>query len=76
MGAPGLEQCPLWHNPVSLCHLSGEITCLEGLTVVYRSSVDLFFYVVGGCQENEVGVGGSPTDTPMDTPTDTPFSRS
>ncbi|XP_068274800.1 coatomer subunit zeta-2 isoform X2 [Nyctibius grandis] len=32
----------------------GEIACLEGLTVVYRSSVDLFFYVVGGCQENEL----------------------
>ncbi|XP_009870534.1 PREDICTED: coatomer subunit zeta-1-like, partial [Apaloderma vittatum] len=31
-----------------------EITCLEGLTVIYRSSVDLFFYVVGGCQENEL----------------------
>ncbi|XP_035751572.1 coatomer subunit zeta-1-like, partial [Egretta garzetta] len=32
-----------------------EVTSLEGLTVVYRSSVDLFFYVVGGSQENEVG---------------------
>ncbi|XP_069732895.1 coatomer subunit zeta-2 isoform X3 [Phaenicophaeus curvirostris] len=32
----------------------GEIACLEGLTIVYRSSVDLFFYVVGGCQENEL----------------------
>uniref|UniRef100_A0A8D0F1P2 Coatomer subunit zeta n=1 Tax=Strix occidentalis caurina TaxID=311401 RepID=A0A8D0F1P2_STROC len=32
----------------------GEVACLEGLTVVYRSSVDLFFYVVGGCQENEL----------------------
>ncbi|KAM6107978.1 coatomer subunit zeta-2 [Pterocles gutturalis] len=32
----------------------GDIACLEGLTVVYRSSVDLFFYVVGGCQENEL----------------------
>ncbi|NXP03251.1 COPZ1 protein, partial [Thinocorus orbignyianus] len=32
----------------------GEIVCLEGLTVVYRSSVDLCFYVVGGCQENEL----------------------
>ncbi|XP_053944467.1 coatomer subunit zeta-2 isoform X5 [Cuculus canorus] len=32
----------------------GEIACLEGLTIVYRRSVDLFFYVVGGCQENEL----------------------
>ncbi|XP_054080442.1 coatomer subunit zeta-2 isoform X2 [Rissa tridactyla] len=32
----------------------GEVACLEGLTVVYRSSADLFFYVVGGCQENEL----------------------
>ncbi|KAM9267246.1 coatomer subunit zeta-2 [Morus bassanus] len=32
----------------------GEIACLEGLTIVYRSSIDLFFYVVGGCQENEL----------------------
>jgi len=28
---------------------------LEGLTCVYRSNVDLFFYVVGSAQENEVG---------------------
>ena len=26
----------------------------EGLTVVYRSNVDLFFYVVGRAEENEV----------------------
>lgn len=32
----------------------GEIACLEGLTVVYRSSSDLLFCVVGGPQENEV----------------------
>uniref|UniRef100_A0A672UNW4 Coatomer subunit zeta n=1 Tax=Strigops habroptila TaxID=2489341 RepID=A0A672UNW4_STRHB len=32
----------------------GEVACLEGLTVVYRSSGDLVFYVVGGCQENEL----------------------
>lgn len=29
---------------------------LEGLTCVYRSNVDLFFYVVGSAQENEVSV--------------------
>ena len=28
---------------------------LEGLTCVYRSNVDLFFYVIGSAQENEVG---------------------
>lgn len=26
----------------------------EGLTCVYKSNVDLFFYVVGSTQENEV----------------------
>uniref|UniRef100_A0A8B9SH38 Coatomer subunit zeta n=1 Tax=Anas platyrhynchos TaxID=8839 RepID=A0A8B9SH38_ANAPL len=35
----------------------GEITCLDGLTVVYRSSSDLLFCVVGGPQENEEGLG-------------------
>ncbi|XP_010183097.1 PREDICTED: coatomer subunit zeta-1-like, partial [Mesitornis unicolor] len=39
----------------SKTHRGGdEVACLDGLTVVYRSSVDLFFYVVGGCQENEL----------------------
>ena len=27
---------------------------LEGLTCVYRSNVDLFFYVIGSQMENEV----------------------
>ncbi|XP_040393013.1 coatomer subunit zeta-2 [Cygnus olor] len=36
------------------CGAGGEIACLEGLTVVYRSSSDLLFYVVGGPQENEL----------------------
>ncbi|XP_057261286.1 coatomer subunit zeta-1-like isoform X2 [Pezoporus wallicus] len=31
----------------------GEVASLQGLTVVYRSSGDLCFYVVGGGQENE-----------------------
>ncbi|XP_023670137.1 coatomer subunit zeta-2 isoform X1 [Paramormyrops kingsleyae] len=31
-----------------------EIAFLEGLTIVYKSSVDLFFYVVGSAQENEL----------------------
>uniref|UniRef100_G3NQB4 Coatomer subunit zeta n=1 Tax=Gasterosteus aculeatus aculeatus TaxID=481459 RepID=G3NQB4_GASAC len=31
-----------------------EIAFLEGMTVVYKSSIDLFFYVVGSPQENEL----------------------
>lgn len=31
-----------------------EIAFLEGMTIVYKSSIDLFFYVVGSAQENEV----------------------
>ncbi|NXH78369.1 COPZ1 protein, partial [Hydrobates tethys] len=49
------EQAAFERNIFSKTHRAGgEIACLEGLTVVYRSSVDLFFYVVGGCQENEL----------------------
>ncbi|XP_038863882.1 coatomer subunit zeta-1-like isoform X2 [Salvelinus namaycush] len=33
---------------------SGEIALLEGLTVVYKSNIDLFFYVVGSSHENEL----------------------
>lgn len=36
-----------------LCPL-GEIALLEGLTVVYKSNIDLFFYVIGSSHENEV----------------------
>ncbi|XP_030077317.1 coatomer subunit zeta-2 isoform X1 [Microcaecilia unicolor] len=32
----------------------GEIAFLEGMTIVYKSSIDLFFYVVGSSQENEL----------------------
>uniref|UniRef100_A0AAX7UBC0 Coatomer subunit zeta n=1 Tax=Astatotilapia calliptera TaxID=8154 RepID=A0AAX7UBC0_ASTCA len=31
-----------------------EIALLEGLTVVYKSNIDLFFYVIGSSHENEV----------------------
>jgi len=31
-----------------------EIALLEGLTVVYKGNVDLFFYVVGSSHENEL----------------------
>lgn len=39
----------------SFCDLIGEIALLEGLTVVYKSNIDLFFYVIGSSHENEVG---------------------
>uniref|UniRef100_A0A8C9T517 Coatomer subunit zeta n=1 Tax=Scleropages formosus TaxID=113540 RepID=A0A8C9T517_SCLFO len=31
-----------------------EIALLEGLTVVYKSNIDLYFYVIGSSHENEV----------------------
>lgn len=37
---------PLFHT--------GEIALLEGLTVVYKSNIDLYFYVIGSSHENEV----------------------
>ncbi|XP_025081343.1 coatomer subunit zeta-1-like isoform X3 [Pomacea canaliculata] len=33
---------------------NAEIVMFEGMTCVYRSNVDLFFYVVGSSQENEL----------------------
>lgn len=33
---------------------NAEIIMLDGLTCLYRSNVDLFFYVMGSSQENEV----------------------
>ena len=36
---------------------TGEIALLEGLTVVYKSSIDLYFYVIGSSHENEVDGG-------------------
>jgi hypothetical protein len=33
---------------------NGEIIMLDNLTIVYRSSVDLFFYVIGSTSENEI----------------------
>lgn len=35
---------------------AGEIALLEGLTVVYKSNIDLFFYVIGSSHENEVSL--------------------
>ncbi|GFR17464.1 coatomer subunit zeta-1 [Trichonephila clavipes] len=36
---------------------NAEVIMLDGLTVVYRSNVDLFFYVMGSCHENELILG-------------------
>lgn len=33
---------------------NGEIIMIDGLTIVYRSIVDLHFYVIGSTNENEV----------------------
>jgi len=33
---------------------NAEIIMLDGLTCLYRSNVDLFFYVIGSAQENEL----------------------
>lgn len=33
---------------------NGEIIMLDGLTIIYKSNVDLFFYVMGSSHENEV----------------------
>ncbi|XP_067686102.1 coatomer subunit zeta-1-like [Haliotis asinina] len=33
---------------------NAEIIMFEGLTCVYKSNVDLFFYVIGSTQENEL----------------------
>ena len=41
---------------VIIFFLIGEIALLEGLTVVYKSNIDLFFYVIGSSHENEVGL--------------------
>lgn len=41
---------------VSFCLCLGEIALLEGLTVVYKSNIDLFFYVIGSSHENEVSL--------------------
>lgn len=35
---------------------NAEIIMLDGLTCVYRSNVDLFFYVMGSSHENEVKI--------------------
>eukprot|EP01134_Creolimax_fragrantissima_P005505 CFRG5505T1 len=36
------------------CRQHAEIVMFDGLTSVYRSNVDLFFYIVGSSDENEL----------------------
>lgn len=33
---------------------NSEVIMLDGMTCVYKSNVDLFFYVMGSCNDNEV----------------------
>lgn len=49
------EQRTFEKNLFSKTHrANAEIIMLDGLTCVYRSNVDLFFYVMGSSYENEV----------------------
>lgn len=53
---PGIkEQKAYEKNLFNKTHrANAEIIMLDGLTVVYKSNVDLFFYVMGSTQENEL----------------------
>ncbi|XP_043235638.1 coatomer subunit zeta-1-like isoform X2 [Amphibalanus amphitrite] len=49
------EQKAFEKNLFSKTHrASAEIIMLDGLTCIYKSNVDLFFYVMGSSQENEL----------------------
>uniref|UniRef100_A0AAQ4QPF4 Coatomer subunit zeta n=1 Tax=Gasterosteus aculeatus aculeatus TaxID=481459 RepID=A0AAQ4QPF4_GASAC len=49
------EQKALEKNIFNKTHRTdSEIALLEGLTVVYKSNIDLFFYVIGSSHENEL----------------------
>lgn len=49
------EQKTFEKNLFSKTHrATSEIIMLDGLTCVYKSNVDLFFYVMGSTQENEL----------------------
>jgi hypothetical protein len=53
--ATAKEQKAFEKNLFSKTHrANAEIIMLDGLTCVYRSNVDLFFYVMGSSHENEV----------------------
>uniref|UniRef100_A0A2I3GTZ1 Coatomer subunit zeta n=1 Tax=Nomascus leucogenys TaxID=61853 RepID=A0A2I3GTZ1_NOMLE len=50
-----LEQKAFEKNIFNKTHRTdSEIALLEGLTVVYKSSIDLYFYVIGSSYENEL----------------------
>uniref|UniRef100_A0A673VY90 Coatomer subunit zeta n=1 Tax=Salmo trutta TaxID=8032 RepID=A0A673VY90_SALTR len=50
------EQKNFENNVFNKTHKAdNEIAFVEGMTIVYKCSIDLFFYVVGSAQENEVG---------------------
>ncbi|NXC35074.1 COPZ1 protein, partial [Campylorhamphus procurvoides] len=49
------EQHSFEKNIFSKTHRSdSEIALLEGLTVVYKSSIDLYCYVIGSAHQNEL----------------------
>uniref|UniRef100_A0A914CN26 Coatomer subunit zeta n=1 Tax=Acrobeloides nanus TaxID=290746 RepID=A0A914CN26_9BILA len=49
------EQAAFEKNLFQKTHkANSEIILLDGLICVYRSNVDLFFYVIGSAQENEL----------------------
>ncbi|KAI1887143.1 hypothetical protein AGOR_G00203100 [Albula goreensis] len=49
------EQKNFERNVFNKTHKSdNEIAFLEGMTIVYKSSIDLFFYVVASAHENEL----------------------
>lgn len=51
------EQKAFEKNLFNKTHRSNaEIIMLDGLTCVYYSNVDLFFYVMGSSHENEVAI--------------------
>ncbi|XP_029613757.1 coatomer subunit zeta-1 isoform X2 [Salmo trutta] len=49
------EQKNFENNVFNKTHKAdNEIAFVEGMTIVYKCSIDLFFYVVGSAQENEL----------------------
>jgi hypothetical protein len=49
------EQKTFEKNLFSKTHrANSEVILLDGLTCVYKSNVDLFFYVLGSCNDNEL----------------------
>ena len=49
-----MSSLPKTLDVICFFFVSAEIIMLDGLTCVYRSNVDLFFYVMGSFNENEV----------------------